>query len=225
MDTLIKTNDLWKIYGSGARRVEALRGVTLEIFEGKITCIAGPSGSGKSTLLSQLGLLSVPSKGQILFHDKPMDRLSEIMRTKIRREEFGFIFQSQYLFPYLTALENTRLPLFAQDISLKEANQKAINVLNKLNLEKRIDFKVNELSGGEAQRVAIARALVTEPSILIADEPSSNIDSKLTQEFLELLIQLKNSQKLTVVLASHDETVISIAEDIYYLRDGQIQEQ
>ncbi|MHA1972753.1 MAG: ABC transporter ATP-binding protein [Candidatus Hodarchaeales archaeon] len=222
MSGLITTNDLWKIYGSGVRRVEALRGVTISIEEGKITCIAGASGSGKSTLLSQLGLLSVPSKGQVFFRGEPVERLSEIMRTKIRKEEFGFIFQSQYLFSHLTALENTRLPLFTQDIGLKEANQKSREVLEKLNLKKRINFKVRELSGGEAQRVAIARALVTDPSILIADEPSSNIDSKLTKEFLDLLLDLKESRKLTIILASHDEMVISIADKTYSLYDGQI---
>jgi len=140
----------------------------------------------------------------------------------VRRDTFGFIFQAGYLLPHLTALENTRLPLLCRDISLKKASARALEVLERLDLEKRKDFLIRELSGGEAQRVGIARALVAGPSVLIADEPSSSIDSKLTSEFLELVSELKAEQHLTVIMASHDPRIIDIADKKIELKDGLV---
>ncbi|UCE12693.1 MAG: ABC transporter ATP-binding protein [Candidatus Heimdallarchaeota archaeon] len=219
---IIETRKLWKIYYAETQEVEAIRDVSIKIPSGKTTCIAGPSGSGKSTLLALIGLLTYPSEGQVVLEGESTSGLSEIFLTKIRRKKFGFIFQSQYLLPHYTSLENTILPLLAQDISYKDATQQAIAVLEKLELEERVNFRVRQLSGGEAQRVCIARALVTNPSILVADEPSAHIDSRLTEEFLQLLLTLKEEHQLTVIMASHDPQIIKIADKEIELKDGAV---
>ncbi len=221
---IIETQNLWKIYGTSIQEVDAIRGVSIQIPRGKITCITGPSGSGKSTLLALIGLLTYPSRGQVILEGESMTGMSEITLTKIRRENFGFIFQYQYLLPHFTALENVRVPLFSQDISYKCATLQAMEMLEQLDLAERVDFQARKLSGGEAQRVCIARALVSRPSILIADEPSSNIDSKLTEEFLRLVLELRKDRGLTVIMASHDPQVIKIAENEIGLKDGVIKD-
>lgn len=219
---IIETQNLWKTYQTTAQEVHAIRDISISIPRGKVTCIAGPSGSGKSTLLALIGLLSYPSRGHVLMEGKSMTGLSEIMITKIRREKCGFIFQNQYLLSHFTALENVCIPLFSQEISYKEAILKATGILEQFDMGKRLDFRIRELSGGEAQRVSIARALVTNPSILIADEPSSNIDSKLTEEFLQLLLELQRNRGLTVIMASHDPQILKSAEHEIELIDGNV---
>ena len=225
METIIETQNLWKIYGTSIQEVNAIQNVSIQIPYGKITCIAGPSGSGKSTLLALIGLLTYPSRGQVILEGESLTGMSEITLTKIRREKYGFILQYQYLLPHFTALENVRLPLLARDTSHKDASRRATEVLEQLNLKKRLDFRVTQLSGGEAQRVCIARALVSNPSILIADEPSSNIDSNLTEEILQLILDLKKDRGLTVIMASHDPQVIKVAENEIGLKDGCINYQ
>ncbi len=220
-DAIIETKNLWKIYGGSIQEVNAIQDISVKIPSGKISCITGPSGSGKSTFLALIGLLTSPSQGQVIFKNEIMNGLSEITLARIRRENFGFIFQSQYLLPNLSALENARLPLLSCDLSIKEINLKTSTILHQLDLDNRIEFLVKELSGGEAQRVAIARALVSNPSILIADEPSSSIDSKLTEEFLNIVSNLKK-QEFTVIMASHDPQVIKIADTIIKLKDGSV---
>ncbi|UCG02952.1 MAG: ABC transporter ATP-binding protein [Candidatus Heimdallarchaeota archaeon] len=221
-ETVIETQNLWKIYRAIHQQVNAIHNVSIQIPLGKITCITGPSGSGKSTLLALIGLLTPPSRGHVLIEGEQMNDLSEIVLTKIRREKFGFIFQNQYLLPHFTALENVCIPLLSQDISHKDANSQAIKVLKQLDLESRLRFRVKELSGGEAQRVCLARALVNNPPILIADEPSSNIDSKLTDEFLQLILELQKTRTLTVIIASHDPQILEVVENEIKLSDGTV---
>ena len=178
MKAVVRVEDVWKTYGMGSpREVHALRGVSLTVEEGIVTAIAGPSGSGKTTLLSIMGLLTVPSKGRVYLKDQEMSGFSEIYRTRLRREEIGFVFQSQYLLPHLTAVENVALPHLATDISISEVEHIERDRLIMLGMEHRLDFKVAELSGGEQQRVSIARAMMNDPTILIADEPSSSMRS------------------------------------------------
>lgn len=223
MKAVVCVEDVWKTYGMGSpREVHALRGVSLTVEEGIVTAIAGPSGSGKTTLLSIMGLLTVPSKGRVYLKDQEMSGFSEIYRTRLRREEIGFVFQSQYLLPHLTAVENVALPLLATDISISEAEHIARDRLIMLGMEHRLDFKVAELSGGEQQRVSIARAMMNDPTILIADEPSSSIDEELTGELLSLLRAMVEETGLTVIVASHDPIVLDWADVRFNMRDGRI---
>lgn len=218
----IETRNLWKTYGEKSRKVNAISDVSIRIPFGKTTCIIGPSGSGKSTLLGLIGLLIRPSRGEVILEGESVKGISEIKLTEIRKNTFGFIFQAQYLLEHFTTLENVRLPLYSHDIALKESNQRASEILKQLSLSARTNFYVKELSGGEAQRTCIARALIVNPSILIADEPSSNIDSKLTEEFLQIVEEYKLKRNLTVIMASHDPQVTDSAEYIIELSDGRI---
>jgi len=223
LKAVVRVEDVWKTYGVGTpREVHALRGVSLTVEEGIVTAIAGPSGSGKTTLLSIMGLLTVPSKGKVYLKDQEMSGFSEIYRTRLRREEIGFVFQSQYLLPHLTAVENVALPLLATDISISEAEHIARDRLIMLGMEHRLNFKVAELSGGEQQRVSIARAMMNDPTILIADEPSSSIDEELTGELLSLLRAMVEETGLTVIVASHDPIVLDWADVRFNMRDGRI---
>ncbi|MHA1905892.1 MAG: ABC transporter ATP-binding protein [Candidatus Thorarchaeota archaeon] len=222
MSKIIRTETLWKIYGQDtSRSVEAVKDVSVVIEQGKITAIGGPSGSGKSTLLSLIGLLTKPTKGAVFLDDEELSSLSEVYRTKIRREKIGFIFQAQYLLPHLTAVENVALPKLCTDVSIGDAESDARNRLVALDMDHRLDFRVAELSGGEQQRVSIARALMNNPKILIADEPSSSIDEKLTEDLLNSLRQMAD-EGLTVVVASHDRRVLDWADSLIEMRDGKI---
>jgi len=220
--SIIQTDSLWKIYGQGTvRSVDAVCDANITIEEGIITAIGGPSGSGKSTLLSLIGLLTKPTKGRIYLEDEEFSGLSEVYRTRMRREKIGFIFQAQYLLPHLTAVENVALPKLCMDLSISEAEQEARERLIALDMKHRLDFKVAELSGGEQQRVSIARALMNNPKMLMADEPSASIDEKLTDDLLNSLRQMANDG-LTVVIASHDIRVLDWADVLIEMREGRI---
>jgi putative ABC transport system ATP-binding protein len=221
--TAIRTEDVWKTYGGNTpRRVDAVRDVSVTIEEGTITAFGGPSGSGKTTLLSLIGLLTRPSKGKVFLGDQEVSQFSEVFRTKMRRDEIGFIFQAQYLIPQLTAVENVALPKLCTDISRADAEDLARDKLVEVGLEHRLDFRVAELSGGELQRVSIARSLMNNPRILIADEPSSSIDETLTKEVLATLKSMVEEEGLTVVVASHDPIVVNWADVLYTMHDGEI---
>ena len=222
MKCVISTENVWKTYTSGIRVIHAISDVTIKIPLGKKICITGPSGSGKSTLLNLLGLLTTPTQGDVYLGGAPIQKMSDIYMTKLRREKFGFIFQSQYLLPHLNALENARLPLLAHNISMEEATNRTMKVLEQLEINERAYSKIQELSGGEAQRVNIARALVTKPEILIADEPSSSIDSRLIEEFLQIIDDYQLKWNITVIMASHDPIVIARNDDVINLKDGKV---
>jgi putative ABC transport system ATP-binding protein len=222
MTDIIRTENLSKTYGKDTSRiVEAVQDVSVAIKTGKITAIGGPSGSGKSTLLSLIGLLTKPTKGEVFIDKEEFSTLSEVYRTRIRREKIGFIFQAQYLLPHLTAVENVALPKLCMDVSISDAEKKARARLQSLDLEHRLDFRVAELSGGEQQRVSIARALMNDPKILIADEPSSSIDEKLTEDLLNSLRQMAD-EGLTVIVASHDKRVLDWADTLIEMDEGRI---
>jgi ABC-type lipoprotein export system ATPase subunit len=224
--TVIRTVDVWKTYGVNTpRQVDAVKSVSVEIEEASVTAIGGPSGSGKSTLLSLIGLLTRPSKGKVFLGDNEVSQFSEVFRTKMRREEIGFIFQAQYLIPQLTAIENVALPKLCTNTSRTEAEDQARRKLIDVGLEHRLDFRVAELSGGELQRVSIARSLMNSPKILIADEPSSSIDEVLTKEVLATLREMVEKENLTVVVASHDPLVLDWADVIHTMHDGEIVSQ
>ncbi|MHA1387723.1 MAG: ABC transporter ATP-binding protein [Candidatus Thorarchaeota archaeon] len=223
MATAIRTENVWKTYNPGTpRQVDAVRNITIEIEEGTIAALGGPSGSGKSTALSLIGLLTRPSKGKVFLANDEVSGLSEVFRTKMRRDTIGFIFQTQYLIPQLTATENVALPLLCTDISRSKAERIARKRLISVDMEHRLDFRVTQLSGGELQRVSIARALMNNPRILIADEPSSSIDEALTKELLSTLRTMVDEEGMTVVVASHDPMVLEWADVRHLLHDGQI---
>lgn len=223
MTAAIRTENVWKTYNQGtSRQVDAVKDVTIEIEEGTIAALGGPSGSGKSTALSLIGLLTRPSRGKVFLGTDEVSGLSEVFRTKMRRDTVGFIFQTQYLIPQLTATENVALPLLCTDTSRSEAERKARERLISVDMGHRLDFRVAQLSGGELQRVSIARALMNNPRILIADEPSSSIDEALTKELLKTLRTMVDQVGMTVVVASHNPMVLQWADVRHLLHDGQI---
>lgn len=221
--SIVHTEEVWKIYGSvGAHLVEAVNDVTIEIEEGKVTAFGGPSGSGKSTLLGLIGLLTKPTRGKVFVDNEELSALSEVYRTRIRREKIGFIFQANYLIPQLTAVENVALPKICTDTTRSDAEKAAREKLIALDMGDRLNFRVAELSGGEQQRVSIARSLMNSPKILIADEPSSSIDEKLTDELLTSLRRMADEESLTVIVATHDQRVLNWADRLYTMKEGKI---
>jgi putative ABC transport system ATP-binding protein len=221
---MIKLERISKIYVSGRSTVQALRDVDLEIQAGDFPAVMGPSGSGKSTLLHLLGGLDVPSSGRILWRDRDLAGLSRAELARWRSRHVGFIFQTFHLMPTLTALENVELPLLLQGVPPKERRARAQQVLSRVGLAERSHHKPNELSGGEQQRVAVARALIAQPEVLLADEPTGNLDSETGRAVLELLREINEQGGVTVVLATHDPEVASFAHEILRLRDGRLME-
>lgn len=223
MVAAITTHDVWKTYyGGSPREVNAVRGIDVKIEESTVTALGGASGSGKTTLLSIIGLLTQPSRGRVFIGEQNITDYSEVFRTKIRREQIGFVFQAQYLLPQLTAVENVSLPKLCTEMAREDAEELARDRLEQLGLGHRLDFRAAELSGGELQRVSIARSLMNSPRILIADEPSSSIDEALTREVLSILREMVESSGLTVIVASHDPLVLDWADVVHSMRDGEI---
>ncbi len=221
---LIKTIGLWKIYQLGKTQVEALRGVDLEIEEGEYVAIMGPSGSGKSTLMNLLGCLDTPTKGKYYLEGKDVSVLSDDELALIRNKKIGFVFQSFHLLPRTSALHNVELPLIYAGLSKKERIKKAMQALEEVDLADRIHHHPSELSGGERQRVAIARALVNDPSIILADEPTGNLDSKTGAEILDLFDRIHKKGN-TVIVVTHDPEVAARAERVIHLKDGKIERE
>jgi putative ABC transport system ATP-binding protein len=222
-DPLIQTRGLTRNYSIGKTAVAALAGVDLGVSVGEFTALVGPSGSGKSTLLNLIGGLDRPSSGEIRVNGLSLGAATEPELVRYRRERVGFIFQSFNLLPTFTAVENVETPMVLAEVSRGERRDRATQLLESVGLGQRISHKPNELSGGERQRVAIARALVNNPSLLLADEPTGNLDSKTGAAVLELLCELVRKNKLTLVMVTHDLEVASRADRIVHLRDGSIQ--
>ncbi len=220
---IIKLEDVWKIYKMGKGvEVQALRGLSLEVKDEEFIAIMGPSGSGKSTAMNMVGALDIPTRGRILLDGKDIAKLYESDLAQIRGKKIGFVFQKFNLINTLSALENVMLPMIFQGLTERKRKERATMLLNKVGLGDRINHKPNELSGGQQQRVAIARALSNDPPIILADEPTGNLDSTSGKMIMELLSNLHHKQKKTIILVTHDEDVAKAADDIYFLRDGTI---
>ncbi|MCP2520146.1 ABC transporter ATP-binding protein [Candidatus Aminicenantes bacterium AC-335-A11] len=221
-EPLIRTVNLWKIYQLGKTQVEALRGVSIEIERNEFVAIMGPSGSGKSTLMNLLGCLDTPTKGEYYLNGKLVSTLNENELAYIRNKEIGFVFQVFNLLPRASAFRNVELPLIYNGTPKPERIKRTKRALELVELADRMHHKPNELSGGERQRVAIARALVNNPSLLLADEPTGNLDSRTGREILNLFKKI-HSQGNTIIIVTHDKEVASYAERIIYLRDGMVE--
>jgi putative ABC transport system ATP-binding protein len=219
---LITTNDLWKTYVMGSEEIHALRGVSINIERGEYVAIMGPSGSGKSTLMNLIGCLDTPSKGSYLLNGKEVGAMNDDELARIRNEEIGFVFQTFNLLPRATALHNVELPLVYAGVSAKDRQERARHALEKVELTSRASHRPNELSGGQRQRVAIARALVNDPSILLADEPTGNLDSKTGVEIMAVFERLHQAGN-TIVLVTHEADIAAHAHRVIHIRDGQVE--
>jgi putative ABC transport system ATP-binding protein len=219
---IIELKDVWKTYTMGEAEVHALRGLNLQVEEGEFLSIMGPSGSGKSTAMNMIGCLDIPSKGVILLDNVNIAHLHESDLAQIRGQKIGFIFQKFNLIPTLSAKENIMLPMIFQGIPEAERRRRGEELLRLVDLGDRMDHRPGELSGGQQQRVAIARALAVKPTVILADEPTGNLDSKTGGSVMDFLRKLHEEEGATIVLVTHDEHVAKNADRIEYLRDGAI---
>ncbi len=219
---VIRTYDLWKTYIMGDQVINAVSGVDIEIKRGEYVAIMGPSGSGKSTLMNLIGCLDTPSKGQYYINGHLVSELSDDELARIRNKEIGFVFQTFNLLPRASSLHNVELPLIYAGISSKERIEMAKTAMRQVDLENRMDHKPNELSGGQRQRVAIARALVNNPSILLADEPTGNLDSATGNEIMGLFDKLHQKGN-TIVLVTHEHDIALFAHRVISIRDGKVE--
>lgn len=222
-DAVIQVKDLKKIYKLGLVEVHALDGVTFDIQRGEMVAIMGPSGSGKSTLMNMLGCLDRPTTGAYTLDGEEVSRLNDDQLADIRNRKVGFVFQSFNLLPRQTSLANVELPMRYAGVS-RDRRERAVAALESVGLADRINHRPTELSGGQQQRVAIARALVNHPAILLADEPTGNLDSKSGKEIMELLLTLNKESQTTVIIVTHDTSVAAQTQRSIHLRDGLIEE-
>ena len=218
MNNVLEFNDVWKTYKMGTEEIKALRGVNLTIKKGSFAAIMGPSGSGKSTLLHLAGILDTPTKGTVLMNGKNIKNYSGKEQAKLRRENIGFIFQRFNLMPQLTALENVMLPMISPD------SEKAKGLLDKVGLSGKYDRYQTQLSGGEQQRVSIARALANDPSLLLADEPTGELDTENTKIIMGLIRDLNENDGLTIVAVTHNPLCALFAKEVIQMQDGNIKE-
>ena len=216
MNNLIEFKDVWKTYSMGNEEVNALAGLNLSLEKKSFTAFMGPSGSGKSTFLHIAGILDQPSQGEFKINGKDTKKLSNKKQALLRRNEIGFIFQRFNLLPQLSALENTMLPMIKSNIS------KAKDILDSMGLEGKYNKYPGQLSGGEQQRVAIARALINNPSVILADEPTGELDSKNAKSVMNILTELNHEKGVSIMLVTHDKRIGDFADNIVYLRDGKI---
>ncbi|HYH60469.1 MAG TPA: ABC transporter ATP-binding protein [Solirubrobacterales bacterium] len=219
---VLEAKDLAKVYGDGSTAVRALDGASLQVRKAEIVAIMGPSGSGKSTMLHLLGALETPSSGQISLGGERYDGLNDAGLTRIRRDRIGFVFQFFNLLPSLTAEENVLLPALIAGEAGDDVRSRARELLERVGLAQRASHLPSEMSGGEQQRVSIARALLREPELILADEPTGNLDSRSSGEILALLRRLSESEGQTVVMVTHDPGAAAIADRVVFLRDGQV---
>jgi putative ABC transport system ATP-binding protein len=218
---LIETRDLWKTYEMGSEKIHALRGVSIQIERGEYVAIMGPSGSGKSTLMNLIGCLDTPSVGSYLLNGKNVSGMNDDELARIRNEEIGFVFQTFNLLPRATAFHNVELPMIYGGMAPAERRERANEMLRLVELGDRMNHRPNQLSGGQRQRVAVARALVNRPSILLADEPTGNLDSKTGVEIIALFKRL-HEQGNTIVLITHEADVAANARRVIQIRDGAV---
>lgn len=222
MSSIIHLEHIRKNYFMGKNVLEVLKDVSLDIFKNEYVALMGPSGSGKSTLMNILGCLDTPTAGKYILNQQDVSKMEDNSLAEVRNKEIGFVFQQFNLLPRLTALENVALPLVYGGIPKKQRNEKALHVLDMVNLSDRSHHRPNELSGGQSQRVAIARALVNDPAIILADEPTGNLDTKTSYEIMEIFNAIY-SRGNTIVLVTHEEDIANHAHRIIRLRDGVIE--
>ncbi len=219
---IVSTQALTKVYGQGAAAVRALDGVNLNIQPGEFVAVMGPSGCGKSTLLHLIGGLDRPTAGTVWLDGQDLTRLNDDQVTTIRRKKMGFIFQFFNLIPVLNALENAALPMILDGMRPAEARKRAQEWLEQVGLSHRLSHRPSELSGGEQQRVAIARALASDPTLILADEPTGNLDSRASEEIASLLRQISSTWQRTILMVTHDARIAAYADRIVFLKDGKI---
>ncbi len=219
---MVEVKSLYKNYQIGKIIFPALRGIDLVINDGEFTAMAGPSGSGKTTLLNIIGCLDTPTKGEVFINGIGVTKLSAKQIIELRKREIGFVFQTFNLIPVLTAFENVEMPLLILNKSAKDRKERVLSILKEVGLEDYINRKPNEMSGGQQQRIAIARALVKNPSLVLADEPTANLDSATAQDILRLMRELNKSHKTTFLFSTHDPMVMEYAERVIRLRDGKV---
>lgn len=224
METIVELRNVKKVYQMGEVQVHALRGVNLKVNKGDLIAIIGPSGSGKSTLLNMIGCLDKPTSGKVIIRGTDVSEMSENELARIRGKEIGFVFQFFHLVPTLTALENVELPMMFQGVSRKKRREKAKYLLKLVGLGKRMLHRPSQLSGGERQRVAIARALANDPALLLADEPTGNLDSKSGKEIIELIAKL-NKEGRTIIIVTHDISIAKYTRKIIHIKDGLIEKE
>jgi len=219
---LIKITNIKRDFELGNEIVYVLKGIDLEIHKGEYVALMGPSGSGKSTLMNILGCLDTPTSGTYILNGKDVSQMEDNELAEIRNKEIGFVFQTFNLLPRTTALDNVALPMIYAGYSKQERNKRAVEVLEQVNLADRMDHQPNQLSGGQRQRVAVARALVNKPSIILADEPTGNLDSKTSVEIMKLFNEI-HANGNTVILVTHEEEIAAYAHRVIRLRDGLIE--
>ncbi|NQT06578.1 MAG: ABC transporter ATP-binding protein [Candidatus Omnitrophica bacterium] len=216
---MLKVRDLHKVYREGSKEVYAIRGVNLEVNKGDISVIIGPSGAGKSTLLHLLGGLDIPSAGSVLLDNIDLYKISDSRRSKLRNKKIGFVFQFYHLLPEFTALENVMLPSM---VGGRKRSKKAAELLETVGLKDRMDHRPAQLSGGESQRVAVARALINDPEIVFCDEPTGNLDSRMSEEVRNLIWKLNRENDQTFVIATHEPLLAQRAQRALYIKDGML---
>ena len=218
----MEAKELWKVYETGSNKVQALRGVDLSINAGEMVAIMGPSGCGKTTLLNCVSSLDEFTAGEVLVDGRGLSEMSDKERTKMRAERLGFVFQSFNLLPVLSAVENVELPLLMNDVAPRDARERALSALESVGLRDWAGHLPSELSGGEQQRVTIARAFVHEPALILADEPTGNLDTSTSETVIELLIDLNRSRGITFLLVTHEEEIARECTRLVSIRDGLI---
>ncbi len=221
-EPIIRIRDLTRHYVMGTETVQALRGVSLDIGRNEYVAIMGPSGSGKSTMMNMIGCLDTPTGGEYWLNGQEVSQLTDDQLARVRNKEIGFVFQTFNLLPRATSLHNVELPLVYAGVSSKERRNRATAALQRVGLGNRMDHRPNELSGGQRQRVAIARALVNEPSILLADEPTGNLDSTTSEEIMQVFAEL-HRQGQTIIMVTHEADIAAHAERTVVLRDGKVE--
>ncbi len=225
MKTKLSVEEVWKVYRGEGFRVEALRGVSFQVSEGEFCVVMGPSGSGKSTLLNLIGTIDTPTKGRIVIDGVDITRLSEAEKDRFRNRKVGFIFQFFNLINELTVLENVMLPALICGVSFEEAEREALTLLKAVGLADKTSHSAAKLSGGEMQRVSIARALINKPALVLADEPTGNLDSQTSAEIIKLMKELNRWNRQTFILVTHDPTVAEAATKIIKILDGRVIEE